>query len=319
MFKNFNFENITEDYLKRFKHPTIEEFSILENKYNSLTQDFANFGIHSQESSSVCFNALYNITINEETDNFNNIVKYIYYISKIDFIFLNKLNSFLLKIPIIDYWTNSFLNKCNLTLNSIFSSIYDIEQTISTEIGFINQHITDITDIKNCFSYSIRNLELDLFALYFKQIENKDDAGFLENINSKIYSINLARLNLVNSLAQTILIENRLTDLINKLNHLQYVTLPIFKNTLTIVKNMNKNNLLNSKYEKISSFDNISLNDLYNTFSNNVNNKFINPYLLNQASKLVEQEIIDINKEKNENHKKNVDFFKNTDIIYKLK
>lgn len=318
MSKIFNFENIKEDYLKSFKLPTIQEFSILENKYNALNLDFVNFGLNADKSSNSCVNTLYNIMINEQSENFDAIVKYVKYISKTDFLFLNQLNSFLLKIPIIDFWMNSFLNKFNMTLNSIFSSIYDIEQTIKTELGFLEQHTTDISDIKECFSYSIRNLELDLFALYFKQEENRNDNALLEDIQNKIYSINLARLNLVNSLTQTTLIENRIFDFKEQLSTLLNVTLPILKNTLTIIKNVN-NKSISAHCKDITHINNNSLENLHNIIVDNLNHNFINPKLLNKTTQIFEEQIISIQQQKNENYKKNVDFFKNIDIIYKIK
>lgn len=319
--KNFDFNNLSEDYLKSFKKPDIKELYILDKKYALLNSNINNYNSEANHRSAVCFNTLYNITINENSDNFEDIFNQIQYISKIDFIFLNKLNSFLLKIPIIDYWMEKFLDECNLTLKSIFLSIETIEKLIDYEFSIFEQHITDLKDIKECFSLSIRELELDLFTLYFKEKEtiNIDNNQLLEDIQSKVYSTNLSRLNLTQSLLQVSLIEDRIYNLRNQLYTLKTVTLPVWKNTLTIINTITKDKNLKAKFKMIETVNNNNLSSLSSIIIDNFKNGIINPYLLNLSSKIVKEELTNIKIEKDNNLKKNVDFFQNIDIIYKPK
>lgn len=319
--KNFDFNNLSEDYLKSFKKPDIKELYILNKKYALLNSNINNYNSEANNRSAICFNTLYNITINENSDNFEDILHQIQYISKIDFIFLNKLNSFLLKIPIIDYWMEKFLDECKLTLKSIFSSIETIEKLIDYEFSIFEQHITDLKDIKECFSLSIRELELDLFTLYFKEKEtiNIDNNQLLEDIQSKVYSTNLSRLNLTQSLLQVSLIEDRIYNLRNQLYTLKTVTLPVWKNTLTIINTIKKDKNLKSKFKMIETLNNNNLSSLSSIIIDNFKNGIINPHLLNLSSQVVKEELINIKLEKDNNLKKNVDFFQNIDIIYQPK
>lgn len=319
--KNFDFNNLSEDYLKSFKKPDIKELYILNKKYALLNSNINNYNSEANNRSAICFNTLYNITINENSDNFDDILHQIQYISKIDFIFLNKLNSFLLKIPIIDYWMEKFLDECKLTLKSIFSSIETIEKLIDYEFSVFEQHITDLKDIKECFSLSIRELELDLFTLYFKEKEtiNIDNNQLLEDIQSKVYSTNLSRLNLTQSLLQVSLIEDRIYNLRNQLYTLKTVTLPVWKNTLTIINTIKKDKNLKSKFKMIETLNNNNLSSLSSIIIDNFKNGIINPHLLNLSSQVVKEELINIKLEKDNNLKKNVDFFQNIDIIYQPK
>lgn len=319
--KNFDFNNLSEEYLKSFKKPDIKELYILDKKYALLNSNINDYNSEANNRSAVCFNSLYNITINENSDNFDDIIQQIQYISKIDFIFLNKLNSFLLKIPIIDYWMEKFLDECKLTLKSIFSSIEIIEKLIDYEFSIFEQHITDLKDIKECFSLSIRELELDLFTLYFKEKEtiNMDNNQLLEDIQSKVYSTNLSRLNLTQSLLQVSLIEDRIYNLRNQLYTLKTVTLPVWKNTLTIINTIKKDKNLKSKFKMIETLNNNNLSSLSSIIIDNFKNGIINPHLLNLSSQVVKEELISIKLEKDNNLKKNVDFFQNIDIIYQPK
>ncbi len=315
--KNLDFDNLSEEYLKSFKKPDTHELLTIQEKISILNENFLDFGLNNSSKSSSCFNTLYNITINEQSNNFDNILAYMQNISKIDFIFLEKLNSFLLKIPIIDYWMDRFLNKFKFTIESVFLSLNNIEKLIDNEFYTIEQNITDIKDIKECFNYSIRDLELDLFALYFKQKESFDDNYFLEQIQSKIYSINLSRINLTQALTQVILMEQRIHNLRNHLFTLKNATLPIWKNTFIIIKNINKN--LSSKFIVVENINKDSIQSISEIIIDNFNHNFINPYLINTTSNIVEKQVQQIKEEKNENYKINVDFFQKNDIIYKLK